>query len=46
MGIEPLGVLERAPSLVEKRVWQLPATYNRETDEVQLAFEAAVAATK
>jgi hypothetical protein len=24
MGIEPLGAMERAPSLVEKRVWKCP----------------------
>jgi very-short-patch-repair endonuclease len=33
LGIEPIGALERAPSLVEKRVWQ-PVTADDEEKEV------------
>lgn len=42
MGIEPMGALDRVPSLVDKRVWQLPSTGNGEKDEVAEALDAAV----
>lgn len=44
MGIEPLGALDRAPSLVEKRVW-VPAE-KVEPDSVEVALEGAIAAAK
>lgn len=46
MGIEPLGALERAPTLVDKRVWEPPVVADEEKDEAQLALESAVAAVK
>ena len=41
MGIEPLGALERAPSLVEKRMWV--AATSEETDKVTAVLEEAIA---
>lgn len=42
MGIEPLGAIEKVPSLVEKRTWQ-PANINGgPADEAQLALETAI----
>jgi very-short-patch-repair endonuclease len=46
MGIEPLGVMERAPSLVEKRIWKHPEPEADAQPEAvgqsgQLNFEAA-----
>jgi hypothetical protein len=40
MGIEPLGAMERAPSLVEKRVWEKKAEDGE--DEVEAALEGAI----
>lgn len=44
MGIEPLGALERAARLVEKRVWQLAPSEDGEVDAVADAIEDAIAA--
>lgn len=44
MGIEPLGALDRAPSLVEKRVWKQTADDGAEGDAVADAIEDAIAA--
>jgi len=46
MRIEPLGAMERAPSLVEKRIWKRPeAEVETQSEAVgqsdQLNFEAA-----
>ena len=44
MGITPLGAIDRAPSLVEKRTWQ-PPTFDAEgsgKDAVGMALDAAV----
>jgi hypothetical protein len=41
MGIEPLGALDRAPSLVEKRTWVPPTS--PETDKVTAVLEEAIA---
>lgn len=41
MGIDPLGALDRAPSLVEKRVWKLAPS---EDDAVADAIDDAIAA--
>lgn len=46
MGIEPLGALERAPSLVEYRSWAPTALKNRANDAPADALEAAIACTK
>jgi very-short-patch-repair endonuclease len=40
MGIEPIGAMDRIPSLVEKRVWRQPGARN---DEVELVIEEAIA---
>ena len=42
MGIEPLGALERVPSLVEYRPWA-PKAAESENDETAKALEAAIA---
>lgn len=42
MGIEPLGALDRAPSLVEKRTWKMPLNEEGESDSVSDALESAV----
>ena len=42
MGIEPQGAIEHAPSLVEKRVWQMATSENGKADEVTLALESSV----
>jgi very-short-patch-repair endonuclease len=42
MGIEPIGSMDRVPSLVEKRTWHPPATEG--SDEVDAVLNAAVAA--
>ncbi|HTB35430.1 MAG TPA: hypothetical protein VK777_00020, partial [Reyranella sp.] len=42
MGIEPIGSMDRVPSLVEKRTWHPPATEG--SDEVGAVLNAAVAA--
>jgi len=39
MGIEPLGALDRAPSLVEKRTWSPNA---KEMDDVDDTLNAAI----
>lgn len=46
MGIEPLGAIERSPSLVDKRTWQPINRKGDEADEVQIAFEKAVEAAQ
>ena len=46
MGIEPLGVLERAPSLVEYRPWSPKGSKDKVNDATADALEAAIAATK
>jgi len=48
MGIEPMGALEHAPSLVEKRTWK-PTPVEDEgqvIDETQAALELAISSTK
>jgi very-short-patch-repair endonuclease len=42
IGIESLGALERAPSLVEKRVWVMPSASGEEPDDVAEVLESAV----
>lgn len=44
MGIEPLGSVDRAPNLVEKRVWS-PAR-ETEQDEAGVALASAMEAAK
>jgi very-short-patch-repair endonuclease len=46
MGIEPLGALERAPSLVEYRSWSPRASKEKANDATSDALEAAIAASK
>ena len=46
MGIEPLGALERAPSLVEYRPWSPGQLKDRVNDATADALEAAIATTK
>ena len=46
MGIEPLGALERAPSLVEYRLWTAKNSKDTANDKTADALEAAIAATK
>ena len=46
MGIEPLGTLERAPSLVEHRSWTPKGLKDKANDATADALEAAIAATK
>jgi len=46
MGIEPLGALERAPSLVDYRSWALKASKEGANDATADALEAAIAAMK
>jgi very-short-patch-repair endonuclease len=47
MGIEPMGAMEHAPSLVEKRLWKYtPVEDNGQVvDEAQAALELAISAT-
>jgi hypothetical protein len=42
MGIEPIGSLDRLPTLVERRVWTPPAA--EDDDDVSQTLETAVAA--
>jgi very-short-patch-repair endonuclease len=42
LGIEPLGAIERAPILVEKREWRPAVEEGERTDEVQLALDDAI----
>jgi very-short-patch-repair endonuclease len=42
MGIEPLGALERAPCLVERRVWMAQQPGREERDDAGAALEEAV----
>jgi very-short-patch-repair endonuclease len=42
MGIEPMGAIERAPALVEKREWHPAEPENGQPDDVALALEAAI----
>lgn len=44
MGIEPLGTLERMPSLVEYREWRQPEAEATEQDASAVAVEEAIAA--
>ena len=46
MGIEPLGAIERVPSLVEKRIWEKKSEEGDEEDEVEVALEGAVSAAR
>lgn len=46
LGIAPLGAIDRAPSLVEKRTWTPPAATENAKDDVQLALDAAVGANQ
>lgn len=46
MGIEPLGAIERTPSLVEKRVWEQAQTEEDKNNEARLTLEAAVVAAE
>jgi very-short-patch-repair endonuclease len=48
MGIEPVGAMERAPSLVEKRTWKFtPVEDNGQVvDETQAAFELTISSAK
>lgn len=48
MGIEPLGALERAPSLVDKRVWmpQPKGEEEEQEDPVESAMEEAIRQAK
>jgi len=41
MGIEPLGALERVPTLVEKRIW-VPAKLASSNDDVQAAIDSPI----
>lgn len=43
MGIEPLGALDKAPSLVEYREWHLPEPNVSEADATAQALEDAIA---
>lgn len=42
MGVEPLGAMERIPSLVEKRVWRRAEAEDGTKDDVDIALEEAV----
>jgi hypothetical protein len=46
MGIAPMGAIDRAPSLVEKRTWQPPAVDadGNGKDAVEMALDATVGA--
>ena len=46
MGIEPLGAIERAPSLVEYREWRLPTCDEFVDDPSGKAIESAIAEEK
>lgn len=46
MGIEPIGALERAPTLVEPRAWAPKTTTKSANDATADALEAAIAASK
>ena len=46
MGIEPIGAIERIPSLVEARTWKAGQSANAANDAVADALEAAIAAGK
>ena len=48
MGIEPMGAMEHAPSLVEKRIWKFtPVEADGEVvDETQAALELAISSAK
>ncbi|WP_284620513.1 AAA domain-containing protein [Aquabacterium humicola] len=46
MGIEPLGAVERIPSLVEHRQWGVKPTRDEANDATVAALEAAIAAAK
>lgn len=46
MGIEPVGALERAPSLVEYREWSVDAPKNAANDATAQALEAAIAGAR
>lgn len=45
MGIEPLGAIERSPSLVEKRIWSMQTYSAEEQDEVGVALKNAISAS-
>lgn len=46
MGIEPLGALERAPSLVEHRLWSAGGLKDKANDATAQALEAAITVGK
>jgi very-short-patch-repair endonuclease len=46
IGVEPLGALERAPSLVEYRAWAPKVLKDQADDATPDALEAAIATTK
>ena len=46
MGIEPLGALERIPSLVEYRTWKSGGQEKTASDAVGAALEAAIDASR
>jgi very-short-patch-repair endonuclease len=48
MGIEPMGAIECAPSLVEKRIWKPEPIISEEyiSDEAQVALELAIEAAE
>lgn len=45
MGIEPLGMVERVPSLVEYREWRLPVVDTAAPDAAAIAIEEAIASS-
>lgn len=46
MGIEPIGAIERIPSLVETRTWRAEQAAKAANDPVVDALEAAIASTR
>jgi hypothetical protein len=46
MGIEPLGALERMPSLVEYRPWRHLGLDDRSNDATAPALKAAISTTQ
>jgi len=48
MGIEPMGAIEHAPSLVEKRTWKFTPEEDdgQVVDKTQAALELAISSAK
>lgn len=46
IGIEPLGAIERSPTLVEKRVWTMSTCSAEAQDEVGVALENAISISR